>query len=117
MSLESVRAFLQANAPDIKIIETDASSSTVELAAKAHHVESAQIAKTICLGVGAKTLLIVTSGVARLDNRKVKEVLRGKGRMLSAEQVLAITGHSVGGVCPWVALAPADLFAATLTVA
>src|SRR5262249_34181485 len=99
MSLESVRAFLQANAPDIKIIETDASSSTVELAAKAHHVEPAQIAKTICLG--AKTLLIVTSGVARLDNRKVKDVLGGKGRMLSAEQVLAITGHSVGGVCPF----------------
>jgi len=34
MSLESVRAFLQANAPDIELIETDDSSSTVELAAK-----------------------------------------------------------------------------------
>ena len=78
MGLESVRAFLQANAPDIELIETDDSSSTVELAAKVHGVEPAQIAKTICLRVGDKTLLIVASGIARLDNRKVKDVLAGK---------------------------------------
>jgi hypothetical protein len=59
MSLQSVRAFIQARAPDIAIIETADSSSTVELAAKAHCVAPAQIAKTICLGVGEKTLLIV----------------------------------------------------------
>jgi prolyl-tRNA editing enzyme YbaK/EbsC (Cys-tRNA(Pro) deacylase) len=101
MSLQSVRAFMQARAPDIEIIETDDSSSTVELAAKAHRVEPAQIAKTICLGVGERTLLIVTSGTARLDNRKVKDVFGGKGRMLDAEQVLAVTSHPVGGVCPF----------------
>ena len=92
---------MQARAPDIEIIETDDSSSTVELAAKAHRVEPAQIAKTICLGVGERTLLIVTSGTARLDNRKVKDVFGGKGRMLDAEQVLAVTSHPVGGVCPF----------------
>jgi prolyl-tRNA editing enzyme YbaK/EbsC (Cys-tRNA(Pro) deacylase) len=101
MSLQSVRAFMQARAPDIEIIETDDSSSTVELAAKAHRVEPAQIAKTICLGVGERTLLVVTSGTARLDNRKVKDVFGGKGRMLDAEQVLAVTSHPVGGVCPF----------------
>jgi prolyl-tRNA editing enzyme YbaK/EbsC (Cys-tRNA(Pro) deacylase) len=101
MSLESVRAFFQAKAPDIEIIQTEGSSSTVELAAQAHNVEPAQIAKTICLSVGEKTLLIVTSGTARLDNRKVKDVLGGKGRMLDAEQVLTVTSHPVGGVCPF----------------
>ena len=106
VSLESVRAFLQANAPDIGLIETDDSSATVELAAKVHGVEPAQIAKTICLRVGDKTLLIVASGIARLDNRKVKDVLGGKGRMLDPEQVLAVTGHSVGGVCPFGLLSP-----------
>jgi len=101
MSLESVRAFFRANAPDIAIIETDASSSTVELAAQAHGVEPAQIAKTICLGVGERVLLVVASGTARLDNRKIKDVLGGKGRMLSAEEVLAATSHPIGGVCPF----------------
>jgi prolyl-tRNA editing enzyme YbaK/EbsC (Cys-tRNA(Pro) deacylase) len=101
MSLESVRAFFRAKAPDIAIIETGASSSTVELAAQAHGVEPAQIAKTICLCVGERVLLVVASGTARLDNRKIKEVLGGKGRMLNAEEVLSVTGHPVGGVCPF----------------
>ena len=110
MSLESVRAFLQANAPDIELIETDESSSTVELAAKVHGVEPAQIAKTICLRVGDRTLLIVASGIAHLDNRKVKDVLGGKGRMLDPEQVLIVTGHSVGGVCPFGLLSPLPVY-------
>jgi prolyl-tRNA editing enzyme YbaK/EbsC (Cys-tRNA(Pro) deacylase) len=101
MSLESVRAFFRIRAPDIAIIETDASSSTVELAAQAHGVEPAQIAKTICLSVGERVLLVVASGTARLDNRKIKDVLGGKGRMLGAEEVLAATSHPIGGVCPF----------------
>jgi len=110
MSLESVRAFFRTNAPDIAVIETDASSSTVELAAQAHGVEPAQIAKTICLSVGEKVLLVVASGTARLDNRKIKDVLGGKGRMLSAEEVLSVTGHPVGGVCPFGLPAPLPVY-------
>jgi len=101
MSLESVRAFFSAHAPDIEIIETEASSSTVTLAAEAHGVEPAQIAKTICLRVGDETMLVVASGTARLDNRKFKDTFGGKGRMLGAEEVLEVTGHPVGGVCPF----------------
>lgn len=100
MSLESVRTQLQARAPDIEVIETVESSATVELAAVAHRVEPAQIAKTICLSVSDRVLLVVASGTARLDNRKIKDVFGGKGRMLGAEQVLAVTSHPVGGVCP-----------------
>src|SRR4051812_42268969 len=101
MSLESVRAFFAAHAPDIAIIETAGSSSTVILAAEAHGVEPAQIAKTICLRVGDRTMLIVASGTSRLDNRKFKDAFGGKGRMLDAEEVLAVTSHPVGGVCPF----------------
>ncbi len=101
MSLESVRAFFAANAPDVAIIETAGSASTVILAAEAHGVEPAQIAKTICLRVGDRTMLIVASGTSRLDNRKFKDAFGGKGRMLDAEEVLAVTSHPVGGVCPF----------------
>ena len=72
MSLESVRAFFAENAPDIAVIVTEQSSATVELAAQAHGVEPAQIAKTICLRVGETTMLVVAAGTARLDNRKFK---------------------------------------------
>jgi len=101
MSLESVRAFLGAHAPDIEIIETAESSSTVSLAAEAHGVEPGQIAKTICLRVGEQTMLVVAGGTARLDNRKFKDTFGGKGRMLDAEEVVAVTSHPVGGVCPF----------------
>ncbi len=110
MSLESVRAFFQAKAPDLVVIETDASSSTVDLAALVHNVEPAQIAKTICLNVRDTVLLVVTSGTARLDNRKVKDVFGGKGRMLGAEEVLAATSHPVGGVCPFGLPSPLPIY-------
>jgi prolyl-tRNA editing enzyme YbaK/EbsC (Cys-tRNA(Pro) deacylase) len=64
-------------------------------------VAPAQIAKTLSLRIKDRTLLIVTSGTARLNNRKIKDVLGGKPRMLSAEEVVAATGHPVGGVCPF----------------
>jgi len=101
MSLESVRAFLAEYAPDIEVIVTEASSATVALAAEAHGVMPAQIAKTICLRVGDETMLVVTSGIARLDNRKFKDRMGGKPRMLGGEEVLVVTGHPPGGVCPF----------------
>jgi len=52
----------------------------------------------------------VASGIARLDNRKVKDVLGRKGRMLDPEQVLAVTGHSVGGVCPFGLRSPLPVY-------
>jgi prolyl-tRNA editing enzyme YbaK/EbsC (Cys-tRNA(Pro) deacylase) len=110
MSLETVRAFFGAHAPDIEIIETAESSSTVALAAEAHGVDPAQIAKTICLRVGDETMLVVASGLARLDNRKFKDTFRGKGRMLGAEEVTEVTSHPVGGVCPFGLPSPLPIY-------
>lgn len=101
MSIQSVRAFFQAKAPEIEIIETPESSATVALAAAAHCVAPQQIAKTICLRVGETAMLVVASGTARLDNRKFKDRFGGKGRMLVPEEVAEITSHPVGGVCPF----------------
>ncbi|MEK1892625.1 MAG: YbaK/EbsC family protein [Rhizobium sp.] len=101
MTLETVRAFFSAHAPDIEIVETAESSSTVALAAEAHGVDPAQIAKTICLRVGEETMLVVAGGLARLDNRKFKDTFGGKGRMLGPEEVVEVTSHPVGGVCPF----------------
>ena len=101
MSLESVRAFFASHAPDVEVIVTETSSATVALAAEAHGVAPEQIAKTICLRVGETVMLIVASGTARLDNRKFKDRFGGKARMLGAEEVVAVTSHPVGGVCPF----------------
>lgn len=101
MSLDSVRVFFAANAPDIAVIVTEASSATVALAAEAHGVKPEQIAKTICLRAGDEAMLIVACGTARLDNRKFKDRFGAKPRMLDADEVTRLTSHPVGGVCPF----------------
>jgi prolyl-tRNA editing enzyme YbaK/EbsC (Cys-tRNA(Pro) deacylase) len=110
MSLESVRTFLAQNAPDIEIIEMQTSTATVTQAAEAHGVGPEKIAKTLSLRVGEKSFLVVTSGTARLDNRKVKATFGGKASMLDAEQVQALTGHPVGGVCPFGLATPLPIY-------
>ena len=101
MSLDSVRAFFAQHAPDIAVIVTQESSATVPLAAAAHGVEPGQIAKTLSLRIGEDVVLVVTRGNARLDNKKAKAALGGKPRMLGPDEVEALSGHPVGGVCPF----------------
>jgi prolyl-tRNA editing enzyme YbaK/EbsC (Cys-tRNA(Pro) deacylase) len=101
MSLESVRAFFAEKAPDIRVVESSISSATVALAAEAYGVEPARIAKTLSLRIGERVVLIVASGTSRMDNRKVRARFGGKPKMLGIDEVAEITGHEVGGVCPF----------------
>ncbi|GHA25920.1 cys-tRNA(pro)/cys-tRNA(cys) deacylase [Devosia pacifica] len=101
MSLQSVKADLARRAPELTVIETDASTATVELAAAVHGVEPGQIAKTLAIRVKDEVLLLVTRGDARLDNKKAKAAFGGRPRMLGGDDVEALTGHRVGGVCPF----------------
>lgn len=110
MSLESVRAFLAANAPELSVTVTDKSSATVLLAAEALGVEPGQIAKTLSVRVGDRVVLVVTKGTARLDNKKARDALGGKPRMLAADEVVALTGHPVGGVCPFGLATPLQVY-------
>jgi prolyl-tRNA editing enzyme YbaK/EbsC (Cys-tRNA(Pro) deacylase) len=101
MSLQSVREFFQSRDIQLPIIETEASTATVALAAEAHGVEPGRIAKTLAFRVAdGKVILLVASGIARVDNRKFKEAF-GKGKMLGPEEVVELTSHPVGGVCPF----------------
>jgi prolyl-tRNA editing enzyme YbaK/EbsC (Cys-tRNA(Pro) deacylase) len=101
VSVDAVRQFFAEYAPDIRVIETSASTATVALAAQAHGVEPARIAKTLSLWIGGDVILLVTRGDARLDNQKFKARFRTKPRMLDAADVEVQTGHPVGGVCPF----------------
>ena len=101
MSLASVRAYLAARAPDLRVIETEASSATVELASVALGIEPGRIAKTLAVRAGDRIILVVMRGDARLDNSKARAALGAKPRMLAADETLAVTGHPVGGVCPF----------------
>ena len=110
MSLESARAWLAEHAPDLPIIETEESTATVDAAATALGVEPAQIAKTLAVRAGGETFLLVARGDARLDNRKTKAEFAARPRMLGAEETLALTGHPVGGVCPFGLATPLPVY-------
>jgi prolyl-tRNA editing enzyme YbaK/EbsC (Cys-tRNA(Pro) deacylase) len=101
MSLESVKAWLAANAPELRLIEVDGTTATVNTAAEALGVEPGRIAKTLAVRAGDHLFLLCTRGNARLDNRKSKDEFGARPRMLGAEETLELTGHPVGGVCPF----------------
>jgi prolyl-tRNA editing enzyme YbaK/EbsC (Cys-tRNA(Pro) deacylase) len=101
MSLESVRAWLARHAPDLRLIEVGESTATVETAAKALGVEPGRIAKTLAVRAGDHLFLLCARGDARLDNRKCKDEFGARPRMLGADETFELTGHPVGGVCPF----------------
>ena len=101
MSIEKVRTYLKQFNADNRIIEFATSSATVELAAQALNVIPARIAKTLSFKKYNSCILIVTSGDVKIDNPKFKSVFEIKAKMPSAEEVLSLTGHAAGGVCPF----------------
>ncbi len=101
MGSKRVLDWLAANAPDLRMIEVEQSTATVGQAAAALGVEPGMIAKSLTVRAGSDTFLLVTRGDARLDNGKCKRELGARPRMLGPEETLALTGHPVGGVCPF----------------
>jgi prolyl-tRNA editing enzyme YbaK/EbsC (Cys-tRNA(Pro) deacylase) len=110
MSLESVRAWLQANAADLPLIEVATSTATVATAAEALGVEPGRIAKTLAVRTRESVFLLVARGDARLDNRKTKDAFGARPRMLGPDETFALTGHPVGGVCPFGLAAPLPIY-------
>ncbi|QGP78648.1 YbaK/EbsC family protein [Sphingobium sp. CAP-1] len=110
MSEASVRAFFADHAPDVAIIDQGVSTATVIEAAAALGVEPARIAKTLSLRVGDSIALVCARGDARLHNGKAKAALGAKPRMLGGHEVEELTGHPVGGVCPFGLASPLPVY-------
>jgi prolyl-tRNA editing enzyme YbaK/EbsC (Cys-tRNA(Pro) deacylase) len=110
MSAQSVRAWLAERAPDLRLIEVEDSTATVDTAAKALGVEPGRIAKTLAVRAGDHLFLLCTRGDARLDNRKCKDEFGARPRMLGADETLEVTGHPVGGVCPFGLKSPLPVY-------
>ena len=107
MSLERARAYLKSKGYEDRIIIPEQSSATVAEAAAALGCEPGMIAKTLSFlqngadGKEEKAVLILAEGLARVDNRKYKERFGCKAKMIPADRVGEMTGHEIGGVCPF----------------
>lgn len=110
MSLESVKQQFKEENLGLEVMELGESTATVDLAAKAIGVEPGQIAKTMAFGLKDKNIIIVSKGDAKIDNRKYKDCFNTKAKMLSSDEVLEITGHPVGGVCPFGLKNPLEIY-------
>jgi len=101
MSIEKGRAYFRNLGIESRVMEFDVSSATVELAAEAVGVEPARIAKTLSFKTIDSCVLVIAAGDARVDNKKYKAQFSMKAKMLTADEVLELVGHPVGGVCPF----------------
>ena len=101
MSIQRVKEFFRSLGREQDILEFETSSSTVELAAQAAGVIPSRIAKTLSFLVEDTCVLVVCAGDTKVDNHKFKEQFHCKVKMLSYDQVSALVGHDVGGVCPF----------------
>lgn len=100
MSVEAVKEFFYAKQKEVPILKFE-DISTVAKAAESLGVTPGEIAKSLLLQVNDQFIMVLMAGDKRLDNRKFKDTFKGKAKMPSVEQVLEVTGHPVGGVCPF----------------
>ena len=101
MSIDNVRKYLTRFNRENDILEFPVSSATVQLAAEALNVIPARITKTLALKDGDGCMVIAVAGDGKIDNKKFKTEFGFKAKMLSPEETLEMTGHAVGGVCPF----------------
>ena len=101
MSIEAVKEYLKEYGLEDREQEFAVSSATIELAGQALGTEPARIAKTISLHLGEGCLLLLAAGDAKIDNSRFKAEFHTKASMLRGDEVLAMTGYPVGGVCPF----------------
>ncbi|MFG6347473.1 MAG: YbaK/EbsC family protein [Lachnospiraceae bacterium] len=101
MSIEKVREYFKEKGIDGRIQEFNISSATVSLAAKALNCDESHIAKTLSFHVKEDIVLIVMAGDAKVSNPKYKAQFGTKAKMLSANEAEPLTGHAIGGVCPF----------------
>jgi len=112
VSVESVRSHLVPFGLGDAIREFDDSSATVELAAARLGTDPAHIAKTLAFydpsgpqDASGGAILIVAAGDAKVNSGAFKRAFGAKPRMLAADDLIPLTGHPMGGVCPF-AVAP-----------
>jgi prolyl-tRNA editing enzyme YbaK/EbsC (Cys-tRNA(Pro) deacylase) len=105
-SVERVRAALKSAGHEDTITEFPAGTRTAADAAAAIGCSVAQIAKSIVFRAGDRAVVVIASGVNRVDARKVAAALGVAVKRADADFVRDATGFAIGGVAPLGHLAP-----------
>ena len=99
-SVERVRAALAAAGHPDTIVTFPEGTRTAADAAAAVQCTVAQIAKSIVFRSGGRPVLVVASGVNRIDRAKVARALEREVAPADARWVREVSGFAIGGVAP-----------------
>ncbi len=105
-SVERVRAALLAAGHPDSITQFPEGTRTAVDAAAAVGCTVAQIAKSIVFRAGSRAVVVIASGVNRVDAVKVSAAIGEKVRRADADWVREATGFAIGGVSPIGHIAP-----------
>jgi Cys-tRNA(Pro) deacylase len=87
--------------PDYQVVEFDDSTGTSAEAATAIGCALAQIAKSLVFrSASGKSVLVVASGVNRVDEKKINQIIGEKIGRADPDFVREMTGYAIGGVAP-----------------
>jgi prolyl-tRNA editing enzyme YbaK/EbsC (Cys-tRNA(Pro) deacylase) len=87
--------------PQLQVLEFEASTRTSEDAAAAIGCTVAEIAKSLIFkAADGRPVLVIASGLNRVDEKKVRSLLGQKIERADAGFVRDATGYAIGGVPP-----------------
>lgn len=101
---DALQQFIDRHRIDAAILDLNQHTATVADAARALDVETDQIIKSLVFCHNDDALLVIASGLARVDRKKLAAHLgvgRKKVKFAAPEQVLRITGYGVGTMPPF----------------
>lgn len=99
-AIARVHATLAVRGIDAQIIEFDESTRTAEEAAAAIGTSVERIVKSLVFLADGDPILVLTSGINRVDPEKVGARLGKRIRRANADQARAATGFVIGGTPP-----------------
>jgi prolyl-tRNA editing enzyme YbaK/EbsC (Cys-tRNA(Pro) deacylase) len=95
-----VQAALDALGLGRTVLELPVEARTSQQAADAVGVGVGQIAKSLVFTVDGAPVMVIASGINRVDERKLSALAGGKVRRADADTVRTATGYAIGGVPP-----------------
>lgn len=100
MISEKVENKLKEKASSYKILEFDTPFETTQQAADMMKIPVSRIAKVLVFRGDMEVIVVIVSGIAKIDNKKFKERFQIRPIMLSLDELKNITGYSSGSVSP-----------------
>ena len=99
-----LQRFIENNAITAELLHLPEKTPSVEDAARVLEVATGQIIKSLVFHLNGEPLLVINSGTARVDRKKLAAHLgvgRKRVKFADAQMALSITGYVVGSMPPF----------------